>query len=372
MDGVESVFISSVQEGFERVRHSARWAVENLGLRPIMAEQAGAWPNSPRSALLSLVRDADAFLLILGRHYSRPTEDEFDEARRAGKPIFVLKQNVSLEPAQDDFLERVAVGWERGRLWDTFTDESDVGDAVVRALSGQLRRATRAEDLAPAARTRAGELAAGEGGARFGRGGSIARVAFVPLGGGVLLDAVALEDPDLGDTIADLARSARLVPHHTGISPVVSRAGVDLQRSETRSYGGQSGPVVVGADGAVTAEVDVAGADQWGSSRVDPDRLREGIRRTGRFALGVWERIDPRDEVQRVAVAVGIPEAQQKRFGPPTHSGSFTMGSSVPPVVVAPEEAVVVRRGEVASDELVRRLVAEVRRVFADAGAADR
>ncbi len=48
------------------------------------------------------------------------------------------------------------------------------------------------------------------------------------------------------------------------------------------------------------------------------------------------------------------------------------MGSSLPALVVAPEPAAVVRRADVASDELVRRLVAEVRRVFADAGAVDR
>jgi hypothetical protein len=53
---VQTVFISSVQEAFEAVRQAARRAVENLGFRPVMAELAGAWPESPKSALLSLVR----------------------------------------------------------------------------------------------------------------------------------------------------------------------------------------------------------------------------------------------------------------------------------------------------------------------------
>ncbi|MFN2469720.1 MAG: DUF4062 domain-containing protein [Gaiellaceae bacterium] len=370
---MQSVFISSVQEGFERVREAARRAVDNLGLRPLMAELAGAWPESPKSALLSLVRDADALLLILGPRYSRPTEEEVDEARRLGKPIFVLKQDVAFEPAQEEFLDRVAAGWERGRVWDTFTDESDVDDAVVRALSGQLRRAARAEDVAPAAQARAAGLASGEdGGERYGAGGSIARVAFVPLGGAVLLDAVALEEGDLGDTIADFARTARLVPHNVAITPVVSRAGVNLERADTRGYVGQPVLVVVGADGAVVVEVDVGRSDHWTSSRVDPDGLADGIRRAGRFALQVWERIDRRDEVHQVAAAVGIPDAHHKVFGPSTHSGSISMGSSMPARVVAPEPAAVVRRAEVASDDLVRRLVAEVRRVFVDAGAVDR
>jgi hypothetical protein len=194
----------------------------------------------------------------------------------------------------------------------------------------------------------------------------------VPLGGAVLLDAVALEEPDLGDTIADLARSARLVPHTVGVSPLVSRSGVNLRRVESHGYVGQPGPVVVGSDGAVVVEVDVGGSDHWGSARVDPDRLEAGLRRAGRFASQVWDRIDRRDEVQQAAVVVGIPDAQHKVFGPSTQSSSISMGSSMPTSLVVPEPAAVVRRAEVASDPLVRRLLAEVRRVFADAGAVDR
>lgn len=369
---MQSVFISSVQEGFERVRTAARRAVENLGFRPLMAELAGARPESPKTALLSLVRDADAFLLILGPRYSRPTEDEFDEARRLARPIFVLKQNVEFEPTQVEFLEQVAAGWEGGRLWDTFTDEHDIDDAVVRALSGQLRRTTRAQNLAPAAQARAAELAGDVERRRVGGGGSIARIAFVPLGGAVILDAVALEEADLADAIADLARGARLIPHAVGIEPVVSRAGVNLQRAGSGGYVGQPGPIAVAADGAVVVEVDVGGSDHWGSSRVDPERLTEGIRRAGGFALRVWERVDRRDDVSQVAAAVAIPDAQHKVFGPSTSSSSISMGSSLPALVVVPEPAAVVRRADVAAEDLVRRLAAELRRVFADAGAVDR
>lgn len=113
--GCVQVFISSVQRDYADVRKAVRRAVESLGMRPLMAELAGARPESPQRALLDLVARADVFLLLVGPRYSKPTEDEFDEARRRGKTILVLRQNGDLEPEQQQFLERVAGGWSGGR-----------------------------------------------------------------------------------------------------------------------------------------------------------------------------------------------------------------------------------------------------------------
>jgi hypothetical protein len=126
----ETVFISSVIGGFEGVRQAAREAVESMGMRPLMAEMAGARPQSPQHALL------------LGAHYGdpgasglSPTEEEFEQAKRRNKPIVILRQDVAMEPAQQEFLARAGGGWEEGILWDRFTDERDVGMKVVRALT---------------------------------------------------------------------------------------------------------------------------------------------------------------------------------------------------------------------------------------------
>ena len=62
----ETVFISSVIGGFEAVRQAAREAVESMGMRPVMAEMAGARPQSPQHALLGEVAAADIYLLLLG------------------------------------------------------------------------------------------------------------------------------------------------------------------------------------------------------------------------------------------------------------------------------------------------------------------
>jgi Domain of unknown function (DUF4062) len=130
-----SVFVSSVQQDYAAIRGAVRRAIEILHMRPLMAELVGARPESPQRALLDLVAEADVLLLIIGARYSKPTEDEFDEARRLGRPIVVLKQRVELEPEQQAFLDRVAAGWVGGRMWAEFDDERDVLEVAVEALS---------------------------------------------------------------------------------------------------------------------------------------------------------------------------------------------------------------------------------------------
>jgi hypothetical protein len=105
------------------VRQAAREAIESVGMRPVMAEMAGARPQSPRQALLAEVAAADICLLILGQRYGTPcasglspTEEEFEEAKRRNKPIVVLRQEVEMEPERRKFLTRSTGGsWGEGR-----------------------------------------------------------------------------------------------------------------------------------------------------------------------------------------------------------------------------------------------------------------
>jgi hypothetical protein len=168
-----------------------------------------------------------------------------------------------------------------------------------------------------------------------------------------------------------MARNARLIPHSVGVNPQVRRDGVSLMRAQG-GYVGESGFITIGAEGAIVAEIDVGGEGQMAGTRVDSALLARGIKDVGAFALAVWEAIDRREEVQQVAAAVAILDAQHKVFDLAPNATSYSMGMQTPPTVVVPEPPAVVRRGEVAGDDLARRLVAEARRVFADAGAAAR
>lgn len=377
---MDTVFISSVIAGFEPIRHAAREAVESLGMRPIMAELSGASAASPQRALLDDVARADVYLVILGERYGTPgasglspTEEEFEEALRRRKPILVMRQDVEMEARQRQLLERAGGRWEEGQKWETFTDERDVGLKIVRALT-KLREMGNVRELSPRAQQRAHALAHGERQVGYGGYGSRARVALAPLIDLVLLDEFTLDDPALPDRMAELARSSGLVSQALGIEHKVSRSGITLTAAGGRR-GDAAVEIEVGNDGAIVVEGSVAGNDpHFGSSRVDPERLEALIEAVADYAVAVWREIDARSDVQQVAAAVGIPDANGKVFGRPSRpSSSFSYGRSMalPQVITAPDPATVIRRVDLTTAETRRRLVAAVKRVFADADALE-
>jgi hypothetical protein len=377
---METVFISSLMVGLEEIRQAAREAVQSVGMLPIMAELSGASSASAQRALLDDVARADIYLLILGERYGNPgasglspTDEEFEEAQRRRKPILVMRQDVAMEPRQRKLLERAGGRWEEGQKWDAFTDERDIGLKIVRALT-RLQQMGNARELAPQAQQRAHALAHGEQQVGYRGYGSRARVALVPLVDVPLLDEVALEVQGLPDRLAELARSSRVVPQSLGIEQNVSHAGITLSAASNRR--GDTGVTIeVGTDGAILVEGSVAGDDpNFGSSRVDPERLQTLVTATTDYAVAVWHEVDARNNVQQVAAAIGIPDANGKVFGRPSRqSNSLSFGSSMslPQVIVAPDPATVVRRVDLPAAETRQRLVAGVKRVFADANALE-
>jgi hypothetical protein len=98
------------------------------------------------------------------------------------------------------------------------------------------------------------------------------------------------------------------------------------------------------------------------------------IAATTEYAVAVWREIDARNDVQQLAAAIGIPHASGKVFGRPSRqSSSFSYGgsTSLPQTIVAPDPATVLRRVDLTAAETRRRLVAAVKRVFADANALE-
>jgi hypothetical protein len=101
---------------------------------------------------------------------------------------------------------------------------------------------------------------------------------------------------------------------------------------------------------------------------VSADRLRELVDRSQRFALTVWERIDPGHDVREAALTLAIPEAN-KVYAEGEVGSSMSVPMGLPHVLVAPEPARLVRREDLGSETTTRTLVAELKRRFADEGA---
>ena len=197
-------------------------------------------------------------------------------------------------------------------------------------------------------------------------GGLDARVAFVPLRQTTVLDPLALEDPELGDRLAAALRESGAVTQSIGISSQSSAAGVEMEGTDQIDWTTPSACVL--ADGAVVVTGAAAVQGQIGVSSIDPGRLAEVIRTAGRFAQLSWDLVDARAEIGQVAVSCSVPG--QAGFGVPT-GNTMVMGMTggIPETVIAPEPPAIAPRAQLTDEDHVRRIVAAVRRVFADGGA---
>jgi Domain of unknown function (DUF4062) len=362
---VDAVFISSVISDFEDVRKAAAEAVSASGMYPVRSEELSADPSASRRALLDQVASAEYYLLLLGARYgdfasgeSSPTEDEFREATRLGKPMLVLVQEVELEPRQRQFLEGIRGTWGEGVFYGKFSGAEDITAKVAQALA--RRRAEIVED-GPAAQSRTAALASERDRSGWGQSTSV-RLVAAPLRQTVLLDAVALDDSTLGDDLIAALRAGGAIPQSVGMVHAINSERVELVPPSQQS--GSSAKVEV--DGAILISGTVAADGMLGGMQIDRDKLTIFLRAAGRSAQMIWDRIDPRGEVGQVAVAVAVLGAQHLAYG--VSNGSVSMGGSVPETVVVPDPPHIVRRTELDQEAVASQLQASVKRVFADAG----
>jgi Domain of unknown function (DUF4062) len=368
---VDAVFVSSVILGFEEVREAAAGGVRAVGMHAVRSEELSANPATSRRALLDQVSRSDYYLLLLGQRYGdyapgqpSPTEEEYAEAVRLGKPIFVLVQQTSFEPRQQEFLDQVRGTWSDGVFYGKFEGAGDVGSAVAAALA---RHQSGVIEDGPAAKERALTLAS-EGDPRGSAGGVSARIAFVPLRRTVLVDAVALDEPNLAEKLAADVRSAGAVPQSVGIEAEVSSQGIRLTGNASVDW--TTPCATIGVDGAITVGGSVSTDQPFGLSSVDPERLRELISRAGAATKQMLGRIDQQEEIGRLAVAAAVHGASYKGYGSPSGS-SMQVSMSLPDIVRSPA-AEIVPRVRLDDPAVARRIEAGIKRIFADAGAVQR
>jgi hypothetical protein len=367
---VDSVFISSVISGFEEIRRQAATAVEKAQMHPVLAERHPANPQASRRAMFDAIATSDYFLLLIGARYgdvedsgNSPTEEEFEEAVRLSRPALVLVQEgVELEARQRQFLDRVRGTWGDGVFYDQFQGPGDVGLGVLAALSAQ---ASGVRNDIPGAQEQVRELVAPEQGIGGGSSGIAVRIGFIPVREVKLIDALVLEDPELAGRVAEDTRAAKFVPQRIGLKSSATAAGIQITGTDAEDW--TTPEVVVKPDGSILVVASIRGESNF-MGTINSTRLEYNIEAAGRLAQSIWHRLDPHGQVSQVATAAAIPDAQYKVFGLP--SGNTTsMSMSLPQVVVAPDPALIAPRAQLSDEAHVRRMFAEIRRIFQDAGA---
>ncbi|MFN3242963.1 MAG: DUF4062 domain-containing protein [Planctomycetota bacterium] len=134
------MFLSSVMSGMESMREAAVAACDSLDIRVTKAEDFQSDPASPRGACLRGVGSTDGFLLLIGPSYGTPlqsgksaTEEEFDEAVRLRKEVFVFRTAEQLDDEQAAFLKRVG-DWQGGHFYRTCMTPAALQRDIVKAL----------------------------------------------------------------------------------------------------------------------------------------------------------------------------------------------------------------------------------------------
>lgn len=121
------------------MRAAASRAIECAGCEPVLAENFPAGTVSPRTACLDGVASCDGIVLILGARYGEPTvagisaTEEYREAVRLKKHIFVFLEAGDREPRQQEFVRSVE-DYVVGHWRKTFRTPEELEELVEQAL----------------------------------------------------------------------------------------------------------------------------------------------------------------------------------------------------------------------------------------------
>lgn len=134
------VFISSVIEGYSDRRDAAGRGIVAAGCEAVRSENFPAAGASPRTACLDGVASCDGNALILGERYGflapsglSVTEEEYDEAKRLHKRIFVFVEKLECEASQKALVDRVQ-DYVGGHWRKSFSTVSELEALVTQAV----------------------------------------------------------------------------------------------------------------------------------------------------------------------------------------------------------------------------------------------
>jgi DNA-binding response OmpR family regulator/CHAT domain-containing protein len=143
-----NVFISSPMRELEAERRIVKQAIKELGpqYNPELAEDWAARPEPPVQIWQRAARECDIFVLLLGREYGTPspytgvspTEDEYNQAQDAGKPILVFQKELPEQDRAPGLIAFMARLYDpsTGHLVRSFKTPAQLRAEVPRAIRG--------------------------------------------------------------------------------------------------------------------------------------------------------------------------------------------------------------------------------------------
>lgn len=339
------VFLSSVIEGYAPLRDAAAEGIREAGCSVVRAEDFPASTTSPRTACLDGVRSADAVVFLLGHRfgYEAPsggsvTQEEYDEAKRAHKRIFVFLENVTArEPRQEEFVRQVQ-DYVAGHWRKTFNHAAELATLVEQALTEA--------DVAPKSES---DSAAERLNAALGRRPPETQgVVWLHAIWATARDEEVIDPLDIGQS-GFLTAVQRLA--HESVPPLfryeeakrktatTSRLRVEQGDRDRWSEGRDLVVLELDTDGTVSIALNVTGTEPAGRASdtlydlyfIEPDVLRSRLASAWAFATAWWQHHDPYGRHDPLEHIVALHDVGARYFAKPARStGGITIPSECP------------------------------------------
>lgn len=340
------IFVSSLMTGYGSIREAPAQAIEEAGCEPVLAERFPAGTVSPRTACLDAVASCEGIVLILGGRYGEDaaagmsaTEEEYREAVRLKKHIFVFLERAERELRQQEFISEVE-DYVDGHWRKSFGDAEE--------LTGMIGEALReAQPMVGSGNV--------EGGARERIGAAMverpphvdtiawAQVAWTTPRDEEVLDPTRFIDNRFQKEVLRLAHegdhalldfSQSKETNFAASRLRISQTGGSDRWRETRDlvlidlYENGTLSVALNVTGLVPREP----MDMGDLYRLDPNSLGERLEQAWAFAYRWWEHIDPYHRHEPLLYHTSLHDVESRRLevAPAQRQTSYTVPGSCP------------------------------------------
>jgi hypothetical protein len=372
------VFVSSVVEGFQEFRQSAREGIEAVGAEPVMVnEDFPSLATSSRNACLDAVASSDIYIAIIGERggWRTPSqklvvEEEYEFARTSHLPTLLFVQDGPRD-ADADRLVRLMSDYIDGRFRVQFRSPEELRRAVEAALrerlpspssvavdpnrvSALLQRSTRLH-VEPAL-----------------------HYVILPERNEEIIEPMRLDEPGFEHDLYELAldRDVRILRHEAAkeysrardAATIRQEKGRDRTRAipETRIAVSERGHVVIDSSLTGRRPQDRAFTGFEGMMIVRGD-VEEILRADFAFTNALYEKLDPYRRHERFLYGVAMTNLRHKEWVEelrPTNSMSLSMQELEEPLLLLPESRVIGRDTLRQPEQEIERVVTYARRAL--------